>query len=92
MWLNGLRIQLVSMQVGFLALLSGLRIQHCLTLWCSLEMWIGLALLWLWCRLAASALIPPLVRELPYAEHAALKRKKKKKVVAKERQIKIYFD
>ena len=35
-------------------------------------------LLWLWCRLAAAALIGPLAWEPPYAEDAALKRKKKK--------------
>ena len=35
------------------------------------------ALLWLWLRLAAAALIQPLAREPPYA--AALKSKKKKK-------------
>ena len=33
------------------------------------------ALLWLWCRLAAVALIPPLAWEPPYASGAALKRK-----------------
>ena len=31
------------------------------------------ALLWLWCRLAAAALIQPLAWELPYAMSAALK-------------------
>ena len=36
------------------------------------------ALLWLWCRLAAIALIQPLAREPPYATGAALKRKKEK--------------
>ena len=36
-------------------------------------------LLWLWCRLAAVALIQPLVWEPPYAEGAAIKKKKKKK-------------
>jgi len=35
-------------------------------------------LLWLWCRLAAAALIGPIVWELPYASGAALKRKKKR--------------
>ena len=34
------------------------------------------ALLWLWCRLAAVALIQPLAWELPYAASATLKRKK----------------
>ena len=38
-----------------------------------------LALLWLWCRLAAAAPIQPLAQELPYVVHAPLKRKKKKK-------------
>ena len=37
------------------------------------------ALLWLWCRLGAVALIRPLAWELPYAVGASLKRQKKKK-------------
>ena len=37
------------------------------------------ALLWLWCRPAATALIVPLAWEPPYATGAALKRQKKKK-------------
>ena len=37
-----------------------------------------LALLWVWCRLAATARIRPLAWEPPYATGAALKRKKKK--------------
>lgn len=36
------------------------------------------ALLWLWCRLAAMALIQPLAWEPPYATGVALKSKKKK--------------
>ena len=36
-------------------------------------------LLWLWCRLAATALIRPLAWELPYAVGVALKKKKKKR-------------
>ena len=36
-------------------------------------------LLWLWCRQAAVALIPPLAWEPPNAAGAALKRQKKKK-------------
>ena len=35
--------------------------------------------LWLWRRLAAAALIPPVARELPYAVGATAKAKKKKK-------------
>ena len=37
------------------------------------------ALLWLWRRPAAAALIQPLTWELPYAADGALKKKKKKK-------------
>ena len=37
-----------------------------------------LALLWLWCRLAAAGPIQPLVWELPYASGSALGKKKKK--------------
>ena len=48
---------------------------------CSLD----LALLWLWCRLAAVALIQSLAWELPYAANAALKSKKKKKERERER-------
>ena len=40
-----------------------------------------LALLWLWHRLAATALICPLAWEAPYATGVALKRQKKKKHV-----------
>ena len=36
-----------------------------------------LALLWLWCRPAAAALIQPLAWESPYAEGVALREKKK---------------
>ena len=35
-----------------------------------------LALLWLWCRLAAVAPVPSLAWEPPYAVSAALKKKK----------------
>ena len=37
-----------------------------------------LALLCLWCRLAATAVIPPLTWELPHAMDAALKRQTNK--------------
>ena len=47
-----------------------------------LDQWIkDLALLWLWCRPAATALIQPLAREPPYAVSAALKRQKKIKKI-----------
>ena len=42
---------------------------------------LDLALLWLWCRLAAVALIQSLAWEPPYAVGAALKKKKKKKKI-----------
>jgi len=38
-----------------------------------------LVLQWLWCRLAAAALIRPLAWELPYAAHATLKKQTKKR-------------
>ena len=38
-----------------------------------------MASLWLWCGLAAAALIRPLALDLPYAAGVALKKKKKKK-------------
>ena len=48
-----------------LALLSGLRIQHCRELWC---------------RLAAAAPIRPLAWELPYATGGEALKKKKKRI------------
>ena len=45
------------------------------------------ALLWLWCRLAATAPIRPLAWELPCALRAALKRPKKKKKVFFKKSI-----
>jgi len=42
------------------------------------------ALLWLWCRLAAAALIQPLARELPYATSGALKSKKEGRMEERE--------
>ena len=38
-----------------------------------------LALLWLWCRPVAVALIQPLALEAPHAEGVSLKRRKEKK-------------
>ena len=40
-----------------------------------------LALLWLWCRLAAAAPIRPLAWDSPYATGATLKRQKDKKEI-----------
>ena len=47
---------------------------------------LDLALLWLWCRPAATALICPLAWELPHASGATLKRLKKKEEEEKEQQ------
>ena len=47
-----------------------------------------LVLLWLWCRLAATALIRPSAWEPPYAVRVALKRLKKKKERERERDAK----
>ena len=44
-----------------------------------------LALLWLWCRMAAAVLIGPLAWEHPYAMNAALKTPKKKKKKKKKK-------
>ena len=38
--------------------------------------------MWLWCRPAATALIPPLGWEPPYARGVALKRQKKKDILS----------
>ena len=45
-----------------------------------------LALLWLWCRPEAVALIRPLALEPPYAVSAALKRQKTKKKKKKKKK------
>ena len=47
-------------------------------------------LLWLWCRPAAAAPIPPLAWELPHAAGAALKKKESKKRLMRL-IISIYF-
>ena len=45
-----------------------------------LSQWVqDLALLWLWCRLVAVALIRPLAWEPPYATGAALEKAKRQK-------------
>ena len=55
--------------------------QGCCELWCRSQMQLGshIALLWLWCRLVATAAIGLLAWEPPYAAGVALKRPKKKK-------------
>ena len=64
--------------VRSLASLSGLRIQHCHELCVGCRCGSDLALPWLWCNLAASALIRPLAWEPPYATGTGLKKKKRK--------------
>ena len=49
------------------------------------------ALLWLWRRLAATALIRPLAWEPPYATGAALKRQKDQKYIYVYICVYIYF-
>ena len=61
-----------------LASLSGL------SFWCCCELWYRL--LWLWCRLAATALIRPLAWDLPYAVGVALKSQKKEKRKKKRKE------
>ena len=63
-------------QVQSLALLSGLRIQHCLSWGVGHRSGLDLELLWLWQRLSATDLIGRLAWEPPYAVGAALKSNK----------------
>ena len=70
----------MRMQVRSLALLSGLRIWHYHEL-CHGRRGSNLALVWLWHCLAAVALIHLLAWEPPYATSAALKEKKKKRIL-----------
>ena len=72
------RICLVSMRawVQSLASLHGLRIQLCHDLCVGHRCGLDLALMWLWCRLAAATPIRPLTWELPYAMGVSLKIKK----------------
>ena len=75
------RIWLASMrtQVRSLASISGLRIWYCHQLGCrDCRRGSDPMLLWLWCRLAATAPIRPLAWESLYVVGAALKRLKNK--------------
>ena len=80
------------MWVRSLAPLSGLSIQCCRELQyrSQMQLWSNLALLWLWHRPAAAALIRPLAWEPPYLAGTALKsqkkKKKKSKIFLKERE------
>ena len=53
---------------------------------------LDLALLWLWCRLAAVAPIQPPTWELPYAVGAALKRQNTKTKEKKKKQRKLLLE
>ena len=79
----------MRLKVQSLALLSGLRTQHCPELWSRLQMQFGscvavalayldLAWLWRWHRPVATALIRPVAWEPPYATGMALKKKTKR--------------
>ena len=69
----------MRLQVRSLALLGGLRIHVAVS--CDVGHRHGLdpMLLWLWCRLAATALIRRLAWEPPHAAGAALEEAKKKR-------------
>ena len=73
------------LRVPFLALLSGLRIQHDLQLWCSRRCGSDLALLWLWCRPAPEALIRTPTLGISICEGAALTRPHTHKKGAKQK-------
>ena len=66
-------------QVWSLALLSELSIRCCRELWYRSKRGLDPALLWLWCRPKAIALIWPLAWEPPYAASADLKRQEDQK-------------
>ena len=82
------RIRLVSlrMRVQSLASLSGLRIWPRAVVYVGRRRGSDPALLWLWCRPGAVALIRPLVWEFPYAIGTFLKKKKKEKKRKKEKE------
>ena len=73
------RIQLVTMrlQVQYLTLLSGLRIQRCHDLWCRSQTLLRFYVV-VWHRLAATAPIQPLAWKPPLCRGYGPKKKKKK--------------
>ena len=68
-----------NVAVSSLPSLSGLRIPCCCGCGVGCRRGLDLALLWLWSRLAASALIRPLAWEPPYAAGATLEKDKRQK-------------
>ena len=77
----------MKLWVQSLALLSGLRIQHCCELGVGLRRSSDPALLWLWHRLMATAPVRPLAWEPPYAAGVALEKDTKKKTKKKRKEI-----
>ena len=73
-------------QVRSLASLSGLRIRRCRGLGCRLQMWLDLASLWLWCRLAAVAPHLALSLETSICHECSPKKTKKQKKKQKKKQ------
>ena len=65
--------------VQFLAPLSGLCVWCCHELWYVSQTCLGFYLQWLWCRLAATALIRPLAWEVPCVMVASLKSRNERK-------------
>ena len=51
-----------------------------------------LALLWLWCRLVATAPIRPLAWDPPHAEGAVLEKAKRRKKKEKKKEIAAYME
>ena len=92
MWLSGLRTSLVTMRMRTPSLdsLSGLRSGIVVSCGIGHRCGSDVALLWLWRRLVATALIRTLAWELPYASGAALKKKKIIIIIMVQRKI-IYY-
>ena len=65
--------QLVSMRMWVQSLASSVGSGVAVSCGAGHRCRLDLALLWLWCRPADAALIPPLAWELQYATHTALK-------------------
>ena len=81
-WLSGYRIRLGTMRLWVRSLGLAQWVKGSgVAMSCGVDHRRGsdLALLWLWCRPAASALIRPLAWEPPYAESAALEKTKRLK-------------
>ena len=79
-----IRLGTMRLHVQSLALLSGLRIQHCVS--CTVSRLRGSDPVWLWLWLAVVAPIRPLAWEPPYAVGMTLKRQKDQKKRKKEKE------